>query len=147
MSFSETIFLFFLALVIFGPKKLPEIARQIGKYMNEFRRASNEFKAQIEQEIAHLEVEDKKQTILPPSPPVEGATSRSQSLKAPDVSYLEAPANTDAAVPASEATLAAPTPETSATPNNGFANGSEPPVATEGVQPAEVSPAEEVTSR
>ena len=53
MSFSETIFLFFLALIIFGPKKLPEIARQVGKYMNEFKRASNEFKAQIEQEISH----------------------------------------------------------------------------------------------
>ena len=76
MSFSETIFLFFLALVIFGPKKLPEIARQVGKYLNEFKRASNEFKAQIEQEIAHLEVENPKQTILPPSPPVEGTTSR-----------------------------------------------------------------------
>ena len=67
MSFSETIFLFFLALIIFGPKKLPEIARQVGKYMNEFKRASNEFKAQIEQEISQLEIE-KKQTILPPSP-------------------------------------------------------------------------------
>ena len=144
MSFSETIFLFFLALIIFGPKKLPEIARQVGKYMNEFRRASNEFKAQIEQEIAHLEVDDRKQTILPPSPPVDGATSRSQSLAAPDVSYLEAPATTDAAVPASgsEATLAAPSPEPSVAPGNDSANGSEPPVATEGVQPAE-----EVTSR
>src|SRR5258708_37130644 len=59
MSLSETIFLFFLALIIFGPKKLPEIARQVGKYLNEFKRASNEFKAQIEQEIAHLEVENK----------------------------------------------------------------------------------------
>jgi sec-independent protein translocase protein TatB len=75
MSFSETIFLFILALVVFGPKKLPEIARQIGKYMNEFKRASNEFKAQIEQEIAHLEVEN-KQTILPPSAAVEGTASR-----------------------------------------------------------------------
>ncbi len=75
MSFSETIFLFFLALIVFGPKKLPEIARQVGKFMNEFRRASNEFKAQIEQEIAHLEID--KQTILPPSTPVEGTTSRS----------------------------------------------------------------------
>jgi len=75
MSFSETIFLFVLALVVFGPKKLPEIARQIGKYMNEFRRASNEFKAQIEQEIAHLDVEN-KQTILPPSAAVEGTASR-----------------------------------------------------------------------
>jgi len=75
MSFSDTIFLFLLALIIFGPKKLPEIARQVGKYMNEFKRASNEFKAQIEQEISNLEVE-KRQTILPPSPPPEGATSR-----------------------------------------------------------------------
>jgi len=136
MSFSETIFLFFLALIIFGPKKLPEIARQVGKYMNEFRRASNEFKAQIEQEIAHLEVEDKKQTILPPSPPVEGATSRSQGLKAPDVSYLDAPSNTEAAVPAAEATLAAPNPEPSVAPSEGAA-----PVATEAVHSAE-----EVTS-
>src|SRR5580692_1166327 len=76
MSFSETIFLFFLALVIFGPKKLPEIARQVGKYLNEFRRASNEFKAQIEQEIAHLEVEN-KQTELPIGPSPEGTASRS----------------------------------------------------------------------
>ena len=76
MSFSETIFLFFLALIIFGPKKLPEIARQVGKYLNEFKRASNEFKAQIEQEIAHLEVESKP-TILPPSPAPEGTASRS----------------------------------------------------------------------
>jgi sec-independent protein translocase protein TatB len=65
MSFGETIFLFFLALIIFGPKKLPEIARQVGKYLNEFKRASNEFKAQIEQEIAHLDNE--KPQILPPT--------------------------------------------------------------------------------
>ncbi len=87
MSFSETIFLFLLALVVFGPKKLPEIARQIGKALNEFRRASNEFKAQIEQEIAHLEVE--KQTILPPSPAPEGTASRSLSAAPVEVSAVE----------------------------------------------------------
>jgi sec-independent protein translocase protein TatB len=79
MSFSETIFLFFLALVIFGPKKLPEIARQAGKLLNEFRRASNEFKSQIEQEIAHLEVEEKKKADLPPAAPPEGTASRTLS--------------------------------------------------------------------
>jgi sec-independent protein translocase protein TatB len=57
MGFSETIFLFFLALLIFGPKKLPEIARQVGKVMNDLRRASFEFKSQIESEIAHLEAD------------------------------------------------------------------------------------------
>ncbi len=111
MSFSETVFLFFLALIIFGPKKLPEIARQIGKYMNEFKRASNEFKSQIEQEIAHLEVE-KKPTILPPSPSPEGTTSRSPYSLPSEGSVAEAPA----AVAASEdeplfATGAAAAPE------------------------------------
>ena len=92
MSFSETIFLFFLALIIFGPKKLPEIARQVGKYLNEFKRASNEFKAQIEQEIAHLEVENRP-TILPPSPTPEGTTSRSLYAAPIEATTPEASAN------------------------------------------------------
>ena len=91
MSFSETIFLFFLALIVFGPKKLPEIARQVGKFMNEFRRASNDFKAQIEQEIAHLEVD--KPTILPPTPAVEGTTSRSWNAVEAESTPAEAPAS------------------------------------------------------
>lgn len=76
MGFSETIFLFFLALVIFGPKKLPEIARQVGKALNELRRASNEFKAQIESEISQLEI-DHHQQILPPIEPPKNAVAAS----------------------------------------------------------------------
>ena len=57
MSFSDTIFLFFLVLILFGPKKLPEMARQAGKLLAELRRASNEFKSQIETEITRLEVQ------------------------------------------------------------------------------------------
>jgi len=74
MGFSETIFLFFLALLIFGPKKLPEVARQIGKMMNEFKRASNDFRSQITAEIAQLETES-KQEILPPTQPPAGAVN------------------------------------------------------------------------
>lgn len=74
MGFSETIFLFFLALLIFGPKKLPEVARQVGKMLNEFKRASNEFRSQIQAEISQLEMENRQQ-ILPPSPPPPGAVS------------------------------------------------------------------------
>jgi sec-independent protein translocase protein TatB len=95
MSFSETIFLFFLALVIFGPKKLPEIARTVGKALNEFKRASNEFKAQIEQEIAHLEVE-KQQTVLPPSPTPEGTTSRTLNASPVQSTASETPATPSA---------------------------------------------------
>jgi sec-independent protein translocase protein TatB len=122
MSFSETIFLFFLALIIFGPKKLPEIARQVGKFMNEFRRASNEFKAQIEQEVAHLEVE-KKPTILPPNP-VEGTTSRTWNT----VEAEAVPTNPPA-------TLTAPVD----TPAPDKSDGAEPQpeVATEAAHPAD----------
>jgi sec-independent protein translocase protein TatB len=67
MSFSDTIFLFFLALILFGPKKLPEMARQAGRLLAELRRASNEFKSQIETEIAHLEVQ-KQTASSSPSP-------------------------------------------------------------------------------
>jgi sec-independent protein translocase protein TatB len=74
MSFSDTVFLFFLVLILFGPKKLPEMARQAGRLLAELRRASNEFKSQIESEIAHLEVE-KTQTVLPPSPPPRGTVA------------------------------------------------------------------------
>src|SRR5215469_15808012 len=68
MGFSETIFLFFLALLVFGPKRLPEIARQVGKMMNELKRASNEFRSQIESEISNLELEKTRQ-ILPSTQP------------------------------------------------------------------------------
>jgi sec-independent protein translocase protein TatB len=91
VGFSETIFLFFLALLIFGPKKLPEIARQIGKMMNEFRRASNEFRSQITAEIAQLETEG-KQEILPPSQPPVGAVNHAPpTLEATPSSSSNAP--------------------------------------------------------
>jgi sec-independent protein translocase protein TatB len=72
LGFPEMIFLFLFALIIFGPKKLPEIGRQIGRALNEFKRASNEFRSQIESEISQLEVEPKQQ-ILPPSQPPAGS--------------------------------------------------------------------------
>jgi sec-independent protein translocase protein TatB len=66
LGMPEMIFIFILALIMFGPKRLPEIGRQIGKFMNEFRRASNEFKAQVEAEMQKIETETKTQEILPP---------------------------------------------------------------------------------
>jgi TatA/E family protein of Tat protein translocase len=75
MSFGETIFLFLLALLVFGPKKLPEIARQVGKILNEFRKASNEFRSQIEAEISHIDAEHNTRKILPPSEPPGGAVA------------------------------------------------------------------------
>ncbi len=47
----EMIFIFLLALILFGPKKLPEMAREVGKFVAEFKRASNDFKYQFQSEI------------------------------------------------------------------------------------------------
>ena len=71
LGLPEMIFIFLLALIIFGPRKLPEIGRQIGKAMGEFKKASNEFKSQIEGEIRNLELEEtvkraSEPQILPP---------------------------------------------------------------------------------
>lgn len=53
----EMIFIFLLALVLFGPKKLPELGRTLGKAMTEFRRASNDLKSSFEREMQNLERE------------------------------------------------------------------------------------------
>ena len=63
MHFGDSIFIFLLALVLFGPKKLPEIGRTIGKLLAEFRRASNEFKFQIQEELRNMEDEERKKKL------------------------------------------------------------------------------------
>lgn len=47
----ELIIIFVLALIIFGPRKLPELGRSLGKSLAEFKRASNELKSTLEDEI------------------------------------------------------------------------------------------------
>lgn len=51
----EFIFVLFIAFLLFGPKKLPEIARVLGKGLGELRRASNELKYSLEEEIRNLD--------------------------------------------------------------------------------------------
>jgi sec-independent protein translocase protein TatB len=132
MSFSETIFLFFLALIIFGPKKLPEIARQAGKLLAELRRASNEFRSQIETEIAHLEVE-KARAALPPSQPPQGTVASLSLNPAASESIPHAPEST--------ATLAAPADEVAPPASNA------PPVSTSGSSPDPVPEPDASTSQ
>jgi sec-independent protein translocase protein TatA len=57
LGMSEMIFIFVLALLIFGPKKLPELGKTLGKAMTEFRRASSELKSTFDREMSNLERE------------------------------------------------------------------------------------------
>jgi TatA/E family protein of Tat protein translocase len=58
VGWQEMVIIFVVALVLFGPKKLPELGRTIGKAITEFRRASNELKSTFEREMQTLEREN-----------------------------------------------------------------------------------------
>jgi len=64
----ELIIILVIALIIFGPRKLPELGRSLGKSIGEFKRASNELRSTLEEEIR---VEEQKTTVTKPAPPAE----------------------------------------------------------------------------
>src|SRR5438270_10199830 len=63
LGFTEVAFLVLIALVLFGPRRLPEIAREMGRFMAEFKRASSDFQNQIHQEINKLELEEAAKSV------------------------------------------------------------------------------------
>ena len=83
-SFSDSIFLFVLALLLFGPKKLPVLARELGKWVGEFRRASNEFKMQMEEELRLSEQEERQKQIAA----MEAAAPVTQPVEDPPHPHL-----------------------------------------------------------
>jgi sec-independent protein translocase protein TatB len=104
LGMPEMIFIFVLALVVVGPKRLPELARQLGKIVAEFKRASNEFKNQLETEMLNIELDERarKQTEaakpLPPEKPWEptilppaGIVSRGSAEVTPEPAAVREP--------------------------------------------------------
>src|ERR1700722_4917599 len=62
-GFGDSAFIVLLALLLFGPKKLPVLARQLGKLMADFRRASNEFRTQMEEELRISEQAERQKQV------------------------------------------------------------------------------------
>ncbi len=60
IGMADSLVLMVMALVVFGPRRLPEIGRQLGKLMYEFRKASNDFKYQMEEELRNAEEADRR---------------------------------------------------------------------------------------
>lgn len=71
----EMFLIFILALLLFGPKKLPELGRMLGKGLSEFRRAKNEFKNTFETHMRELE----RETNPNPAPSTPDYSSKSYS--------------------------------------------------------------------
>ena len=90
LGMPELMMIMFLALLLFGPKKLPEIGKQVGKALGEFKRASNDLKRSIEDEMEKANIsadlkakDDPPKTDQKPRTPApvlaEGAVSQEKS--------------------------------------------------------------------
>jgi sec-independent protein translocase protein TatA len=79
----ELIIIFVVALVVFGPRKLPELGRSLGKSLSEFKRASNELRSTLDEEI---HAEDRRAAMAKPAAVPAAATSSSSQTDygAPD---------------------------------------------------------------
>jgi len=81
LGIPEMILIFIVALIVFGPKRLPEIGRTLGKALGEFKKATDDFKSTIEREV---HVEEMKQ-LASTRVPVIDTVSRSEPAAAPEV--------------------------------------------------------------
>ena len=93
LSMPDTLILMVMALVVFGPRKLPQIGKQIGKLMYEFRKASNDFKFQMEEELRNAEEADRRK---------KEEEERQRQLAANPPAQLEASTATTSETPAQE---------------------------------------------
>jgi sec-independent protein translocase protein TatB len=107
LGMADSLILMVMALVVFGPRRLPQIGRQIGKLMYEFRKASNDFKYQMEEELRLSEDADRRKkeeerlkalALAAPKPTVQ----EQEALPAPSSTMDTAEPSSTTAVPATE---------------------------------------------
>jgi Tat protein translocase TatB subunit len=90
----EIFLILVVALIVFGPRKLPEIGKSVGKMLAEFRKASNDFKRTIEDEVEAERVRDLdagRTPAAPPPPATESESPRVEEPAPPAVSREEPP--------------------------------------------------------
>ncbi len=89
LGFPEMILIFIVALLVFGPKRLPDIGRTIGKALGEFKKATDDFKDTIEREVRVEELKELATTQIP----VADTVSRSEPVAEPAERPAEQPSN------------------------------------------------------
>ncbi len=77
----ELIIIFVIALIIFGPRKLPELGRSLGKSLAEFKKASNELRNTLEEEIRIEEQKDTAAKQPAPAPAPAAATHTEEAVR------------------------------------------------------------------
>ena len=84
LGMPEMIFILVLALLLFGPKKLPEIGKQVGKALGEFKRASNDLKRTFEEEVEKATALEETKSEAPAPAAVTAVTADVQPKAAPE---------------------------------------------------------------
>ncbi|HEV8440894.1 MAG TPA: Sec-independent protein translocase protein TatB [Methylomirabilota bacterium] len=83
IGLQELVVIFVIALIVFGPKNLPQLGRSLGRAMREFRRASDEFRSTIETNLQMHEIDP-----LPATPPTASAAPETSTPTAGDTGAL-----------------------------------------------------------
>jgi len=86
LGFPEVIVIFVIALLVFGPRKLPELGRSLGKGLSEFKRASNELRNTLDDEIRN---EERRTAIT--SPPADQQAADTGAADAPSDAVVTEP--------------------------------------------------------
>jgi sec-independent protein translocase protein TatB len=139
LSIPHMIVIFVVVLVVFGPQKLPELARGLGKLMAEFRKASLDFKTAFEEEMRDLE----RQALLATRRKAAEAVAANAATQPAQPETLPAPASaadTSAQPHASEAPVIAPVGESVARGPEEAAENLAEPAATDLPESSQDSP-------
>jgi sec-independent protein translocase protein TatB len=114
LGFGEIVIILVLALVLLGPQKLPEVAKQLGKGFRDFKKATDDLKGQFERELYAEESKAPRPRIAPPTaaapvaaaapqpvPPasVDNVPGLDAALAEPSAPIVAPPATSPAAVP------------------------------------------------
>jgi sec-independent protein translocase protein TatB len=143
LSIPHMIVLFVVVLVVFGPQKLPELARGLGKLMAEFRKASLDFKTAFEEEIRDLErqalLAERKKAAEAAAAGAAPTPARPETLPAPASSEAQT-AETSAEPQASDAPVIAPVARTVARDSEDEAEKNAEAAATNLPEPSQDAP-------
>ena len=107
----EMVIILVIALIVFGPRKLPELGRSLGKSLGEFKRASNELRNTLDEEIRVEERRPPKAAAPKPGPAGAPAPVEAQDVTEPAAAEPDAAEPSTPAVPPAPVTVATPTPE------------------------------------
>lgn len=122
LSFPHLIVIFIVALVVFGPEKLPELARQLGKWTAEFRRVTGDLRSSFDEQMRQLEREaaeiDRKKRELAAQQATAAATQSSATLAGAPQQATSPQGSSATATIVSSSPEAGELPDTRATEND-----------------------------